>query len=263
MNDSNINRIIAIVAVVLAAAGTWWYLRPEPPPPAAEPVAAPEPGSDEAAPETPLHPLPEPEPAPEPGVLVELPSLDDSDGYFALALTEKLGPELEELLVESGIIEKLVATIDTLPREKIADSIRPIGRIEGSFQVDPLDDETYTVSPANAERYQYLVDMATSADIDELYATYRRFYPLLQQAYVNLGYPDGYFNDRLVEVIDHLLETPTPGRRPALVRPHVLYEYEDPTLESLSSGQKALLRLGPAQLEEVRNLLRELRARIA
>jgi hypothetical protein len=104
--------------------------------------------------------------------------------------------------------------------------------------------------------------MATTADLDELYATYRQFYPLLQQAYVNLGYPDGYFNDRLVEVIDHLLATPTPSQTPVLVRPHVLYEYEDPSLESLSSGQKALLRLSPAQAEAVRKLLREFRARI-
>ena len=37
---------------------------------------------------------------------------------------------------------------------------------------------------------------------------YKQYYPLFQQAYVDLGYPEGYFNDRLVEVIDHLLATP-------------------------------------------------------
>jgi len=35
-----------------------------------------------------------------------------------------------------------------------------------------------------------------------------RLYPLLQRVYVELGHPDQYFNDRVVEVIDHLLETP-------------------------------------------------------
>ena len=37
---------------------------------------------------------------------------------------------------------------------------------------------------------------------------YERLYPLFQQAYEDLGYPGKYFNDRLVEVIDHLLQTP-------------------------------------------------------
>ena len=47
-----------------------------------------------------------------------------------------------------------------------------------------------------------------SVDTGRLAALYVRFYPLFQQAYRDLGYPNGYFNDRLVEVIDHLLVTP-------------------------------------------------------
>lgn len=262
ISKSNFNWIPVVIAAAALAAAAWWYLGPEPEPvPEAAPPATAAPAEPE--PETPVHPLPGPEPAPDPGELVELPALDDSDGYFSLALGDLLGPGIDELLVGSGVIEKFVATIDNLPREKIADSIRPLGRPAGSFQVDELDDDTYTISPANADRYQPLVDMLTSADVDAIYATYERFYPLFQQAYENLGYPDAYFNDRVVEVIDHLLATPVPERPPVLVRPHVLYQYEDPELESLSSGQKALLRLGPDQAARVKTVLREFRAKIA
>ena len=47
-------------------------------------------------------------------------------------------------------------------------------------------------------------------------ALYRRLYPLFQQAYAELGYPTGHFNDRLVEVVDHLLAAPEPTQPPAV-----------------------------------------------
>ncbi len=61
-------------------------------------------------------------------------------------------------------------------------------------------------------------------------------------------------------MIDHLLATPTVKTPIALVQPKVLYRYADPELEALSSGQKAMIRVGPdnaavlkAKLREVRN----------
>lgn len=68
-------------------------------------------------------------------------------------------------------------------------------------------------------------------------------YPLFQQAYQDLGNPDGHFNDRLIEVIDHLLATPVADGPSCWARPKVMYEFADPRLQALSVGQKALLRL--------------------
>ncbi|MEQ9562327.1 MAG: DUF3014 domain-containing protein, partial [Woeseiaceae bacterium] len=114
----------------------------------------------------------------------------------------------------------------------------------------------------NYARYDQLVNIVTSADINNVADTYRRFYPLFQNAYVNLGYPDGYFNDRLVEVIDHLLATPVVEPPVVLVRPNVLYQFADPELEALSSGQKLLIRMGNEHAESIKNSLRELRAAV-
>jgi len=47
------------------------------------------------------------------------------------------------------------------------------------------------------------------------------------------------------------------------VRPHVLYEFADAELEALSSGQKLLLRMGPENGKTVKQILRDLRVRIA
>src|SRR5207245_2440812 len=102
-----------------------------------------------------------------------------------------------------------------------------------------------------------------AVDVSRLTDFYQRYYPLFQEAYVELGYPNGYFNDRLIEVIDHLLTAPEPQDPPKLTQPKVLYEFADPELQHLSGGQKAMIRIGPANEEKVKAKLREIRAKVA
>ena len=140
----------------------------------------------------------------------------------------------------------------------------PVGRLSGAFVVDATADKrTFELSNDNFARYDHLVNMAANADVEAVVATYRRFYPLFQESYERLGYPDGYFNDRVVEVIDHLLATPAIEEPVRLVRPHVLYRFADPDIEALSSGQKLLIRMGPANAGRMQEVLRQLRIRIA
>jgi hypothetical protein len=96
-----------------------------------------------------------------------------------------------------------------------------------------------------------------------LVGIYRHYYPLFQQAYTDLGYPDGYFNNRLVEVIDHLLATPDVTGPIRLSQPGVLYEFADPSLEQLSAGQKLFLRMGSENAAALKLKLRELRREVA
>ena len=98
---------------------------------------------------------------------------------------------------------------------------------------------------------------------EKIVAFYRRHYALFQEAYVRLGYPNGYFNDRLIEVIDHLLAAPEPKGPLRLKQPKVLYEFADPELESLSAGQKMMLRIGAENRAKVKARLSELRAALA
>lgn len=222
-----------------------------------QPVAQPEPASEPG----PRHPLPEPsgEPVEKPA-LEPLPSLDNSDDYFKLALADLFGKALVPSLAESQLIEHLAATVDNLPRTHVAQRMRPVTGVEGRFLVRAGDDsDSFRLDPDNYRRYDSLVGMVEASDPKAVAEVYRRFYPLMQKAYVNLGYPDGYFNDRVIEAIDDLLATPDVAEPPALVRPNVLYEFADPDLEKLSSGQKLLIRVGPEHRQTIRNKLRELR----
>ena len=112
----------------------------------------------------------------------------------------------------------------------------------------------------NYQRYDAIVAQISAADLNAVHELYRRYYPLFQKAYEGLGYPDRYFNDRLVEVIDHLLAAPDIDGPVLLTRPHVLFQFADPQLEALSSGQKLLIRVGPAHRATIKASLRALRA---
>jgi hypothetical protein len=159
-------------------------------------------------------------------------------------------------------VRNIVATIDNLPRETVAQRLNPVKPVPG-LPVTTGKDETLALAPANAARYGGYLRIAESVETPKLVAAYKHFYPLFQQAYLELGYPNGYFNDRLVEVIDHLLETPELAGPVRLVQPKVLYEYADPELEERSAGQKAMLRLGKDNAARVKAKLREIRAAVA
>jgi hypothetical protein len=256
-----------LVVVIAAAAGSWAWMhrKPEPQPvitPPAE-TATPAPTEDPVA--TIEHPV---EPVAE-AAAQPLPELAQSDSGVAEALRGVFGaPAVESWLVPDEVLRRFVASIDNLPRNVPLEKRRPLRAPAEAFLVDRTSvdaaagTERITLSARNAGRYDAAVALFTETDPQMLVALYRRWYPLLQQAYEDLGYPDRYFNDRMVAVIDDMLRAPDVRDPIVLVQPKVLYQFEDPRLEQLSSGQKLLLRMGPGHATAVKSRLRELRALI-
>ena len=118
-----------------------------------------------------------------------------------------------------------------------------------------------TLSPENYARYAPLIRVIEKTDVKALALVYQRLYPLFQQSYEDLGYPGKYFNDRLVEVIDHLLQTPELARPRCSSRSRrCSTSTRIAELENRSAGQKLLMRMGPANERAIKAKLRELRA---
>jgi hypothetical protein len=137
----------------------------------------------------------------------------------------------------------------------------PVKTVAGPFLADGAE-ENRTIGERNAARYLPYVRLAESVDLAKLVAVYVRYYPLFQQAYTELGYPTGYFNDRLVQVIDHLLAAPDIEGPVKLVQRKVLYEFADPEFEARSAGQKMLIRIGAANAARLKAKLREIRREV-
>ena len=251
--------LIAVAcAVILAGLAAWYYFShrqaPPPPQPAIVQPAAPAPAEPS---DTVQHPLPGGSAAPsqEPP-----PALSDSDKAVSDALGAAVGASaVAQYWVPESVVRHLVVTIDNLSRQKVAVDKRPVVATSGTFMVHG-DELHATLDSQNFQRYQPAVDVIRNADMQRVAAVYMHFYPLFQQAYQDLGYPTGYFNDRLVKVIDELLATPQISGPIDLVRPNVMYVFADPTLESRPAGQKLLIRMGPDNESAVKAKLKELRA---
>jgi hypothetical protein len=247
--------LVGIVAAALILGGAWyWYASRETPPVPAAPAA---PAAPMAASEPQIaHPLPANADA------AALPPLNDSDALVHDSLAGVIGRDpVQQLLVPQSIVRHIVVTVDNLPRKKVAVDLRPLKPTPGQTLTAVQGDIT-TLSPENYARYAPLVRVIEQTDVKALALVYQHLYPLFQQSYEDLGYPGKYFNDRLVEVIDHLLQTPELTTPVRLTQPKVFYEYADGDLESRSAGQKLLMRMGAANERTIKAKLRELRAEI-
>jgi len=258
--------VVALGAFVLAAAGGawwWWQARTQPPPaPAAQAPAAEQPAPEPTPPQAAEHPI-EASPAAlaSMGDASPLPTLADSDSALRTAIASLIGDgALVEFFHMTGIAARFVATVDNLPRAgwRRRSSRCAVPAARSSSTARPMRARSVPPTPRATRR--------TCAGGGGRQQARRRpvraLLPLLQQAYRELGYPQGHFNDRVVAVIDHLLATPTVEGSIKVVQPKVLYEFADPDLEARSAGQKLLLRMGTANAARVKTRLLEFRRQI-
>lgn len=264
-------RALFVVAGIAFAAllGTWAYTSrhlENPMPPAAAPEAA----------------APQAEPASEPLPAIRYPLASapspaapaSSSADIDTALAELFGLKAVLAMFQLGDLpRRFVATVDNLGRQQAPAGRWPLTPAAGRFMVQTQNGVS-VIDPDNGSRYAPYVLLLEQVDMQQLSAAYVRHYAMFQSAYADLGFPKAYFNDRLIEVIDQLLDTPESDvplkvHLPAVTgpiqpaRPWVLYEYDEPSLQALSAGQRIMLRIGPVNERRAKARLAELRKLIA
>jgi hypothetical protein len=252
-----------LILVLLFAAAGWYFFTKEPdvvhelPPPQPPPVIPAE--TEQVKPhivEVIEYPMPEPEPeiVPEPLLL-----LNESDPEVRQALSEMVGANpLAMYLVKDHVVSRLVATLDSLTSRQVPSETNPVKPAADEFVVE-TEGERVVLSPENFARYDGYVALIKGVDAGTLMMTYQRYTPLFQEAWEENG-GEGSFDDRLVVLIDHLLETPDVPGPVYLTKPEAVYLFEEPALEAMSAGQKILIRMGSANAAIVKEKLTELRS---
>lgn len=263
----------AAVAVIAGAAAWWWFGRPAQLPPAPQaPVAAPAPAAAPAAPAS--LPSAATEAAIEHPIEPPAGVQPLASGEIADALADLIGRKaVLTFLQPDQFARRFVATVDNLGRSHAPPALWPVNPTPGRLATQSGPDGA-AISADNSQRYTPFVLLAETVDVGRAVDLYVRMYPLLQSTYQELGFPRRHFNDRLFEVIDLLLSTPDAsypirlrlleikGSVPSL-QPWLRYQYADPALESLSSGQKILLRVGPVNQRRLKAKLTEVRQQLA
>jgi len=195
-----------------------------------------------------------------------LPSLDESDEPIKQRLTAVYtNNDIEKIFLFDQIVRKFVVTIDNMTAKKLPQRFKFTPKPAGKFDVRSGEkDDEYYLDEKNYIRYEIFVRFLETVDLQSLVNIYIKFYPLFQKAYWELGYPDKNFNDRLIQIIDHLLDTPRLEEPVKLEQPKVFYQFADQELETLSAGQKTLIRIGDkngikvkAKFEQVKKLLKQ------
>jgi DUF3014 family protein len=273
-SDSPASRmVVGLLIVIAVGVGAWWWFtqRQQTAPVVATPAVTAPPIEDApaqasepvaAGPQFPVESLPDAAPA------------GDSDAQMTQALTALLGQSaVASFLQVDGFTRRVVATVDNLTREQATTRMWPVQPAPQRFTVTG-EGASKRIAADNATRYAPFVSFVEKVDTQKSVALYVKLYPRFQQAYEELGYPKGYFNDRLVAVIDHLLQSPEPASPPevrltevkgdyAAAQPWTRYEFADPQYESLSAGQKMMIRMGPANEKRLKAKLAEFRKGVA
>jgi hypothetical protein len=214
--------------IVVALLALWWMSRSQPKPTAPAPTQA----TDVA--------IGSNRPKRQP---MTLPSLSASDALLRdLVSALSRHPLVARFLATDGIVRNTVLAV-----EQIGDGRTPavplnVWRPDSRLAVDGtagrLDPRTYSRwDPAT----QSLLSI-NPRDAAQLYVNVK---PLFDEAYRDLGHPNGDFDESIVRALQTLKETPAVTGEPELIRRSGYYEHADPALRALRPVQKQFLLIGP------------------
>ncbi len=209
---------------------------------APDPVAASEPPLEPAAEATPLPPLD----ASDAGIRQELSNLG---GWKAQTI---------DLLVSDQLLRRFVTLVTNIAAGKLDHKSGPFLPIKGRFAVSSAMPLTMTTE--SQARYSLYVDAITSLDPQQCAALYRRYYPLLNSAYKELGEKNN-FHALMLKALQQLENTPDLTQAPVLIPAEKgMYKYAQPQLETLPAVQKQMLRSGWENVSRLKVWLRQLKS---
>ena len=188
---------------------------------------------------------------------IDLPPLDQSDTLVReLVAALSSHPAVAAWLTTDGLIRNFTVVVANIAEARTpAVHLRAL-RPQTGFAVVQRGGNLY-IDPRSYERYDTVA--AATASIDpagaaRLYATLK---PRIEDAYRDLGAPDGTFDRTLERAIVLLLRTPVIDD-PIRVESQggMGYGFAAPEIEGLTGAQKQLLRAGPRNVRMIQSSLR-------
>jgi hypothetical protein len=238
----------AVALIIVAALAAFLVMRRQDRPgtAAADPASGPA-GKDAVQSRAPLGPDVPPR---------ELPPLDLTDTIvreLVGALSSR--PELAAWLATDGLIRNFVASVDA-----VANGATPSAQLQRLAPARPFAvharGDAAIIDARSYERYDGIAATVEGLDAQGLARVYATLRPRLQDAYRELGYPEGNVDAAVERAIGRLLDAPILEREVEVHRASVFYQFADPRIERLSAAQKQLLRMGPRNQRLVQDKLR-------
>lgn len=280
--------LIMIIMVIVVAVVVWWQMHPVVEEKQTLPTDSPKP-LVEVPTDVPPKDLSEPDnvadlvlAAPELVTIVEDPSADEGevlqivedqtsdDSTLSLAHSDEVvkaeiklfSPRTLSLLTNEHILRKFVRAVNALDDGGLVNQFRPFAQPATPFAVEAKG-AGWAIAPSNYKRYQPYIDAAESLGSQRLVQLYLQYQPLLEEAFQELGVDKKNFDSTLKRALETIASAPDTDASLALVRPSVLYQYQNPELESLPAAQKLMLRIGQENRTRVRKLSKAILTELA
>jgi hypothetical protein len=243
--------ILSLVVILAVGLGIYYFFAS---PPGKEVLVPEEPSKTEATTSKPESP-PEAAKAPLPGVRV---ALADSDEWVRnKALDLSANSRWSEWLLNKNLIRRITAAVVNIAEGK--SPRKHVGFLGSSMPFSALKkDEKLYLDPQSFDRYNLFVNIFSSLDAAKTTGLFKEFNPLFQEAYRELGYPQGDFQAVLVLAMKELLKVPVVEGDILLKEAVLSYWIVDDSLEDLSDAQKYLLRMGPQNTRKIQKKLQEM-----
>jgi hypothetical protein len=197
-------------------------------------------------------------PEPVPGENIELPPLGETDATVRqLVGALSSHPKVAAWLTTDQLIRNFAVVVVNISNGRSpAQHLRAV-RPTGEFIADQ-EGEVARIDPRSYRRYDDYADAVGALDAEGTARLYATLKPRIQDAYRELGYPEGDFDGTMERAIVELLNTPVIEGDVALTPKSVSWDFADPKLQSLSSAQRQFLRMGPRNMRIVKAKLREI-----
>ena len=188
-------------------------------------------------------------------------SLNDSDTQVR-SVTEELSPEATEWLKPDEQLRKWALLVAQAAEGNTLYTGRPFTFKLAEFALEERG-ERYFVSTQNFDRYGVIINVLANLPADKLVAYYRDWYPLLEEAFGELGLP-GSFDEQVDSMIERILAVEVLLPPIELKKPtSVTYKFLDPKLEAASQIDKWLWRMGPENTRKIQNFASRLKREFA
>jgi hypothetical protein len=247
---------LAVIAVIVLGVGGYFLFREKPvqePLPAAEAPPQPAPPAPAPAEPAPAAPAPAKEPLPAASL-----GLADSDEYVRQKGEELAAePAWAQWLANKNLIRRLTAAV-----VNIAEGKTPRKHLDFLAPQKPFTalkkEGGLILDPRAYERYNFFAEIVARLDAPKAVRLFKDVKPVFQEAYRELGYPQGDFQAVLIYAIQELLLVPVVEGEIAVKEAVLSYWMVDDALEDLTEAQKHLLRMGPENTLKIQKKLREI-----
>jgi hypothetical protein len=189
-----------------------------------------------------------------------LPALDASDGFLRdLVAALSNHPLLARLLATPGLVRGATLAVVQIGEGRTPavplTSMRPATRAASTG-----DNAGATIAAGSYDRWNGAVAALTSVSAASAAQVYVNVKPLFDQAYTELGNPNGDFDAAIVRAIQTLDEAPSSAEHGTVTSRPGYIEYDDPALKALRPVQKQYLLIGSANRAKVKTWLHDFAA---